>query len=362
MGELVGRVGDNRFALILDLERGVRLQQRMEMLFGFFSSPVKASHISLLTRLNAGVSRLNAGNGWEKSLHNAEIALQTLHRANREHTWVHYSPEHHAAEQEIQVLREELLSALGQNQLFVVYQPIVNLMSGAVWGAEALLRWQHPTRGPIPPSTFIPLAEATGCIYQIGLWVMRQALRQLKSWQISSRSSLTMSVNVSMLQLEQGSFAQDVCELLDEEDISPWSLELEVTESVALSAIPEVELNLARLRARGLSLAIDDFGTGYASFSYLRRFEVGKLKVDRMFLEGVPEKKRNANLVNMIIAMGHTLNARVTGEGIETLAQAEFLRAAGCEFGQGYFFGRPVPAEEFPLQLAGIQLIDSSAG
>lgn len=360
-GELVGRVGDNRFALVLDLERGVRLQQRMDMLFGFFASPVKANHISLLSRLNAGVSRLQSGDDWEKSLHNAEIALQTLHRANRENTWVHYSPEHHAAEQEAQDLREDLLVALGQNQLFVVYQPIVNLRSGAICGAEALLRWQHPTRGLIPPTVFIPLAEATGCIYQIGLWVMRQSLRQLKAWQLSSRSALCMSVNVSMLQLEQGSFAQDVCELLDQEGVSPWSLELEVTEGIALSAAPQVELNLSRLRARGLSLAIDDFGTGYASFSYLRRFEVGKLKIDRLFLEGVPDKKRNANLVNMIIAMGHTLNARVTGEGIETQAQAEFLRAAGCEFGQGYYFGRPVPAEEFPLQVALVPHSDSSA-
>jgi len=349
--ELIGRVGDNRFVLILDLDRGVNLEQRLDMLFGFFSSPVKTSDISLLTRFSVGVSRLQARDVWAHVLHNAEIALHTFYKLNRENGWLEYSVEHHAAEQEALALREDLQMALERDELFIVYQPIISLATGCISGAEALIRWQHPARGLISPVVFIPLAEASGSIYSIGLWVLRQAVRQIKAWQQMTEEPLTISVNVSMLQLEQRSFAEDVCRILQEENVPSVSLELEVTEGIALSSAPEVEMNLAYLRGSRIKLAIDDFGTGYASFSYLRRFEVGKLKIDRMFLEGVPDKKRSTNLVRMIIAMGHTLNAQVTGEGIETEAQATFLREAGCEFGQGFLFARPLSVENFSKQL-----------
>lgn len=349
--EMVGRVGDNRFALILDLARGVNLQQRMDMLFGFFSSPIKTRDISLLVRLNIGVSYLRNSANWALALHNAEIALHSLHRSNRENAWVEYSLEHHAAEQQEQALREDLQHALERSEFFLLYQPIINLVTGKVCGAEALIRWEHPARGLINPVTFIPLAEATGCIYYIGLWVLREALRQICTWQNVTLNPLTVSVNVSMVQLEHRGFAEDVCRILQEEGVDASMLELEVTEGIALSSAAEVDLNLAHLRAHKIGLAIDDFGTGYASFSYLRRFEVGKLKIDRMFLDGVPDKRRSTNLVRMIIAMGHSLNAKVTGEGIETPQQAAFLRSAGCEFGQGYHFGRPLSVENFAKQL-----------
>jgi diguanylate cyclase (GGDEF)-like protein len=349
--ELIGRVGDNRFVLILDLDRGVNLEQRLDMLFGFFSSPVKTSDISLLTRFSVGVSRLQARDAWAHVLHNAEIALHTFYKLNRENGWLEYSVEHHASEQEALALREDLQVALERDELFIVYQPIITLATGCISGAEALIRWQHPGRGLISPDVFIPLAEASGSIYSIGLWVLRQAVRQIKAWQQMTEELLTISVNVSMLQLEQRSFAEDVCRILQEENVPSVSLELEVTEGIALSSAPEVEMNLAYLRGSRIKLAIDDFGTGYASFSYLRRFEVGKLKIDRMFLEGVPDKKRSTNLVRMIIAMGHTLNAQVTGEGIETEEQATFLREAGCEFGQGFLFSRPLSVENFSKQL-----------
>ncbi|GGY83778.1 hypothetical protein GCM10011613_30850 [Cellvibrio zantedeschiae] len=349
--ELVGRVGDNRFALVLDLERGVNLPQRMDMLFGFFSSPIKARDTSLPVRLNIGVSYVQGGADWAKALHNAEIALHSLHRANRENAWVEYSIEHHAAEQQEQALREDLQQALERDEFFLLYQPIINLISGEVCGAEALIRWQHPLRGLINPATFIPLAEATGSIYYIGLWVLKESLHQIKIWQAATNNKLTVSVNVSMIQLEHRGFAEDVSRILQEEEVDASMLELEVTEGIALSAAPEVEENLAHLRAQKIGLAIDDFGTGYASFSYLRRFEVGKLKIDRLFLEGVPDKRRSANLVKMIIAMAHTLNAKVTGEGIETPQQAAFLRSTGCEFGQGYHFGKPLAVADFTQQL-----------
>jgi diguanylate cyclase (GGDEF)-like protein len=349
--ELVGRVGDNRFLLVLDLDRGVNLPQRMDMLFGFFSSPVKTTNISLLARLNIGASYIAGAQEWQRELHNAEIALHTLHRENRENAWVEYSVEHHVAEQEERALREDLQQALERNEFFLLYQPIINLASGKVCGAEALIRWQHPVRGLITPLSFIPLAEATGCIYHIGLWVLSEALRQNKVWQAHAKVPLTISVNVSMIQLEHGGFAEDVRRILAEEDVNGSMLELEVTESIALSSAPEVEQNLALLRSQKVKLAIDDFGTGYASFSYLRRFEVGKLKIDRMFLEGVPTKNRATNLVKMIITMGHTLNAEVTGEGIETASQAAFLRASGCEFGQGFYFGKPLSVADFSSQI-----------
>jgi diguanylate cyclase (GGDEF)-like protein len=349
--ELLGRVGDNRFALVLDLERGVNLTQRMDMLFGFFSSPVKAKDISLLTRLNIGVSYLQSTTQWALALHNAEIALHTLHRANRENAWVEYSLEHHIAEQDEQALREELQQALARNEFFLMYQPIINLNSGSICGAEALIRWQHPSRGLISPVAFIPIAEATGSIYEIGISVLRKSIRKIKEWQQETLTPLTISVNVSMIQLEHANFAEDVYRVLQEGGVNPSALELEVTEGIALSTAPAVEQNLKYLRLHKIKLAIDDFGTGYASFSYLRRFEVGKLKIDRIFLEGVPDQKRNTNLVNTIIAMAHTLNAEVTGEGIETPEQAAFLREAGCEFGQGFHIGKPMLEADFLVRL-----------
>jgi diguanylate cyclase (GGDEF)-like protein len=353
--ELVGRIGDNRFALFLDMQRGMNLTQRMDMLFGFFSSPVKAGNVALLAHLNAGACGLKHLDQLDEVMHNTEIALQSLHKSGRENTWLEYSLEHRKTALEVQVLSNELQQALEQDELFVLYQPITDLKTGRVCGAEALLRWRHPKRGLIGPLVFIPLAETTGSIYYIGLWVLRQAVRQIKEWQQLTSDLLTVSVNVSMLQLEYMNFAEDVKQILQEENINPSALELEVTEGIALSSAPEVEGNIAQLRAMQVALAIDDFGTGYASFSYLRRFEVGKIKIDRIFLDEVPDKKRNANLVKMIIAMGHTLNAKVTGEGIENIAQAEFLKEAGCDFGQGYHYAKPLEAGAF------IRLLTSQA-
>ena len=224
------------------------------------------------------------------------------------------------------------------------YQPYVSLKTGKVAGAEALVRWQHPELGLVSPADFIPMAEETGAIHSIGAWVLEEGIRHAANWRLRFLENFTISINVSLLQLEDPHFAESVTALLATHHLPGEALELEVTEGLALRNTPEIDSNLGKLRAQGIAIAIDDFGTGYASFSYLRRFPVEKLKIDKQFLDRVPDSEAGSNLVRMIVSMGHTLGASVTGEGIENIEQARFLARHGCDYAQGYLISKPLGA------------------
>jgi EAL domain-containing protein (putative c-di-GMP-specific phosphodiesterase class I) len=232
------------------------------------------------------------------------------------------------------------------------YQPYISLKSGKIAGAEALVRWQHGELGLISPADFIPMAEETGAIHAIGAWVLEEGIRHAANWRLRFLASFTISINVSLLQLEDPHFAESVTALLATHHLPGEALELEVTEGLALRNTPEIDNNLNKLRAQGIAIAIDDFGTGYASFSYLRRFPVEKLKIDKQFLDRVPDSEAGSNLVRMIVAMGHTLGASVTGEGIENIEQARFLAHHGCDYAQGYLISRPLAAAALERFLA----------
>jgi EAL domain-containing protein (putative c-di-GMP-specific phosphodiesterase class I) len=233
--------------------------------------------------------------------------------------------------------REQLERAIENDELVLHYQPIVDLDLGRVAGFEALVRWQHPERGFIGPGEFIPLAEETGLIVPLGRWVLREACRQATQW----AGAPYLSVNVAGAQLEQPGFLAEVESALSDGGLLPERLVLEVTES---SLVDDLEAErLQALRRLGVRLAIDDFGTGYSSLSYLRKFPMDVLKIDRSFTRDACE---DSALLHAIVAMGESLGLVLVPEGIEEPEQADALRALGCRLGQGYLFGRPVPAEE----------------
>lgn len=253
-------------------------------------------------------------------------------------------------------LQQGLLEAIDKEQLRVVYQPLVDLQSGQVVGVEALLRWQHPELGTVSPAQFIPLAEETGLIVPIGRWVLLAACRQQVAWREQGLVPLKMSVNVSPRQFRESNWVATVTQVIDETGIEPQYLELEITESLIMENVERAVATMNELNALGVQLSIDDFGTGYSSLSALRQFPVARLKIDRSFIGGLPGTNDDQSIATAVIALGHRLNMKVVAEGVENLEQQEFLRAHRCNEMQGYYFSRPVSADDIVQLLADLSL------
>ena len=238
-------------------------------------------------------------------------------------------------------LENELRRALERGELRVHYQPIVDLADNHTVGLEALVRWEHPTRGLVPPIEFIGLAEETGLIVSLGAWVLEEACRTL----LSLPEHLTLSVNLSGRQLVQADFGEQVAAILKRVALDPARLRLELTESMLIGSGPAAVEALEKLRALGVHLCIDDFGTGYSSLSYLHGLPIDSLKIDRSFIQAMSEDQRKIKIVQSILLLGKGLGIEVVAEGVETAQQAEQLRRMGCERAQGYFFARPAAIE-----------------
>ena len=239
-------------------------------------------------------------------------------------------------------LTTDLRGAVGRGEMRVHYQPRVSLADGSIAGAEALLRWHHPRHGAVPPISFIPLAEASGSILRLGGWVLREATREAAAWPASAG---TVSVNVSARQVECGLLPSQVAAALAASGLPAARLELELTESLSLGETPETLRMLAALREQGIGLALDDFGTGYGSLSRLRRLPFTALKLDRSFVGNLPEDREDAAILRAIRDLATAMDLRLVAEGVEQEAQRRFLAGLGCEEGQGWLFGRPVPPE-----------------
>ncbi|MNH08031.1 Phytochrome-like protein cph2 [compost metagenome] len=276
-------------------------------------------------------------------LRNADSALYKA-KSNGRACYALYTEELTAHAQQRVETAGELRRALEQDELRVFYQPVHDLASGRQVGVEALVRWQHPQRGLVPPGEFIPIAERTGLIAEIDAWVLRQACRQMVRWQGEGRQLAFVAVNISSRLFGQHELYQQVAEVLHDTGLDPALLELEVTESAVMED-PEVALEqLHRLRELGVTLAIDDFGTGYSSLLRLKRLPVQKLKIDQGFVAGLPLDEDDIAIVRVIIALARSMGMQVHAEGIEQAEQASFLLHELCQLGQGYWFGRPVPA------------------
>ena len=253
-------------------------------------------------------------------------------------------------------LETELHLAIPRAELCVHFQPQVSIADGSVTGAEALVRWEHPERGLIPPGNFIPIAETSNLISEIGNWVLRETCRQGRAWLDAGMAPMTLAVNVSPRQFNTAGFAPHVRQVLDETGFPAHCLELEMTESALMARGEKAVSTLAELRQLGVRLAIDDFGTGYSSLAYLKNFPLDVLKIDRSFVKDIPEHADDMAIASAIIDMAHTLGFQVLAEGVETREQLEFLSRQGCDTYQGFLKGKPAPAEEFERILADCQV------
>jgi predicted signal transduction protein with EAL and GGDEF domain len=291
----------------------------------------------------------------ETLIHNADLAMYEAKKAGKGRCQV-FEPSMQAARQRSLDLEAHLRGAIDRNELRLCYQPIVDLGTGRVTGVETLVRWQHPERGLLPPLDFIPLAEETGLILPIGRWVLREACRQASLW-IAQRPHvpLSVSVNLSALQLHQSDLPATVADALTESGLDPRCLILEITESVLLhdSDTDAVTQRLHALKDLGVCLAIDDFGTGYSSLAYLRRFPVDILKIDKSFVDEVGHGSAASALARAIVNLGHTLQLATVAEGIETAEQLVEVRDSGCGYGQGYYFAKPLELAEIRDFLSG---------
>lgn len=254
------------------------------------------------------------------------------------------------------VLADSLNYAIERSELTLYYQSQVNLQTHEIIGAESLLRWHHPERGLISPAEFIPLAEQTGLIIPIGEWVLRTACEEAKNWQTEGLGNLRIAVNLSAYQFSQSTLVDTVAQILDETDLDPQWLDLELTESVLVQDAEAAASILGELRSRGVQISIDDFGTGYSSLSYLQRFPIDTLKIDRSFVHSAAHNPKSAAIAIAVIQMAHRLQLEVIAEGVETSAELAFLNQHGCDIAQGYWFSRPVSASAFT------QLLSSSNG
>ena len=248
-------------------------------------------------------------------------------------------------------LENNLQKAIKNKELILHYQPKVSMQTGKMIGVEALLRWQHPDWGLISPDRFIPIAEESGLIKPIGNWVLREACRQNRAWQDMGLPAIPVAVNLSVVELRQPTFVQEVTRVLMQSGMAPEHLELEVTESIAIQEYTEVISWLQKLKEMGVRLSIDDFGTGYSSLSYLKRLPIDTIKIDKSFIHDIGIDLNDAAIVDAIISMSHSLGLSVIAEGVETKEQLDFLKTHHCDEIQGYYFGRPVPAAEFEIML-----------
>jgi diguanylate cyclase (GGDEF)-like protein len=251
-----------------------------------------------------------------------------------------------------QSIEEGLRRALERHEFTLHYQPKINLKTRSITGAEALLRWTHPVRGPVSPGQFIPVAEDCGLILPIGNWVLSEACRQAQAWRDAGLPLGTMAVNISAMEFRDEHFLEGVFSILEETKLSPHSLELELTESVLMKRAESTEAVLAALKAKGVQVAVDDFGTGYSSLSYLRKFPIDSLKIDQSFVRQITTSPDETSIVTAILSMAQSLKLRVVAEGVETQTELNFLLAHNCEEAQGYYFSRPVPADQFAKLLA----------
>jgi EAL domain-containing protein (putative c-di-GMP-specific phosphodiesterase class I) len=251
-----------------------------------------------------------------------------------------------------QSIEESLRRALERDEFTLHYQPKVNLKTGALSGAEALVRWTHPTKGAISPAQFIPVAEDCGLILPISKWVLRQACRQAKAWIDSGLPLSNLAVNISAIQFRAAGFLADLFAILAETGLDPKILELELTETVLMKRVETAQAILKALRAEGIRLAIDDFGTGYSSLSYLTKLPVDALKIDQSFVRQITLAPKETTIVTAVISMARSLNLRVVAEGVETREELAFLERHQCDEAQGYYFSRPVAAPDFAKLLA----------
>lgn len=347
--DTVSRQGGDEFILILPGTDAAGATLVATKLMDSFSLPWQIGQHELSVTPSIGIAIYpNDGKDIETLLKNADTAMYRVKQISR-NDFRFFTPEMQAHSARTLELMNALRYALARNELQLHYQPQLSIQDGHIVGAEALLRWTHPELGMISPAEFIPIAEDSGQIIQIGEWVLRTAAKQMKDWIDSGMPPLVMAVNISSVQFRQPNIADLVTGILDEIKLPHEYLELELTEAVAMGD-PQAAIGVMdKLYEQGIRMSIDDFGTGYSSLSYLKKFKVYKLKIDQSFVRDITDDPDDKAIVSAIINMASSLGIKTIAEGVETSGQLAFLRLQGCDEVQGYYFSKPVPAEEFEV-------------
>jgi diguanylate cyclase (GGDEF)-like protein/PAS domain S-box-containing protein len=355
-GDTVARMGGDEFTILLeDLGETGLAETIADWILEIVRQPVTVDGSEMRLGVSVGIAHsASAGDTAQDMLRNADVAMYTAKSRGRG-CWAGYDAGLYAQAEELLRLSSDLDGALDRGELEVRYQPTVSLATHQVEGTEALLRWHHPRLGLVMPAVFIPLAEQSGQIVPIGRWVLEQACRQAQLWHIEFPSAWprTMCVNISGRQFGDPALVTDIATILNDTRLDPRALVLEITESVLVRDVEAVKARLHQLKDLGVRLAIDDFGTGFSSLAYLRQFPVDVLKIDRSFVEAATSGAAGGEaLVRAIIDLGAGLHLATIAEGIERQDQAEQLLSLGCQIGQGYLFGRPVPVADLTAVLA----------
>ena len=345
--DIVARIGGDEFVVVLQqIHSGVDAAQIAAKIQHNLSQTFQLEGHSLHITPSIGISVFPYdGETVDDLMKNADLAMYHA-KAKGRNNYQFYKLELNENVHERLLLESDMLTALSRNEFVLYYQPQIELSTGQVIGVEALVRWQHPTRGLVMPDTFIPIAEETGLILPIGDWVLKNACRQLAVWSQEGLTPVRMAVNLSARQFKKGNLAELLEELLVVTGVDPHLLELEITESVAMDDPERAIYHLRRFKEMGIELAIDDFGTGYSSLSYLKLFPVNRLKIDSSFIQSIETGSEDSAIASATIALAHTLGKEVVAEGVETEAQLGFLRGQCCDIVQGYLFSRPLPAGE----------------
>jgi predicted signal transduction protein with EAL and GGDEF domain len=346
--DTLARTGGDEFVLIADEINGqADIEILGQRLLACFAKPFHILSVDIHTAPSIGISMYPSDGAHAAELVVAADAAMYHSKKIGGNTYSFFTPSMNAFAQQRLELENGLRRALVNGELELHYQPKVDVTSGRISSTEALIRWRHPERGLVPPGDFIPLAEETGLILQIGEWVLREACRQARQWQVNGMAPVRVAINMSAQQFRQKNLVSIVKSALESANLEPTYLEIELTESAVMHNAAESAAILEQLSRIGVHISIDDFGTGYSSLSYLRRFPLDKLKIDRTFIKDVVANPEDAAIVHAIISLAHSLRLKVIAEGVETQQQLEFLRSLGCDQYQGFFCSPAVQPEEF---------------
>jgi len=350
--DTVGRLGGDEFLFIMDrLAKREDAELIARRAVKALQTPIRLDGVDLHTSASIGIAMFPAdGRNAETLIANADAAMYCAKQRGRNNIQL-YAAGMNSATQERVKLESELHQALSLKQFELHYQPKVDTKTGLIHGAEALVRWRHPQRGLVPPGEFIPLAESCGLIDSIGEWVVRESCRQARAWQLEGLQPLRVAVNLSAFQFRHGNLLQMIREALQAAQLEPRFLEVEITESALMSDPEDSVTILEQLSRMGVVVSVDDFGTGYSSMSYLRRFPIDKLKIDRGFIAELISRADDASIVRAIVSLAHSLRLKVVAEGVETREQLDLLKSLGCDQYQGFCFSPAVPAPQFATLL-----------
>ena len=346
--DFIARLGGDEFVIILDDIKTSKIATNIaEKILSALSNPVDLANTEVFISSSIGITLFpDDGDNVNDLLKHADVAMYKAKDLGRNNFQFYTSELNTKIIQAIDI-KNDLRGAIGRNELTLYYQPKISIIDNKIIGAEALLRWHHPVRGMVPPNDFIPIAEQSGLIIDIGQWVIREAIKQAKKWQQTLLPDFSMAINLSVKQFHNRDLIEFIETELGHSGINASTIELEITESLLMEKSDQEQDILKELSEKGFKISMDDFGTGYSSLSYLKRFTIDVLKIDRSFISDVMSNPDDAEIVKAIIVMAHALKLTVVAEGVESEAQMDFLKQLKCDQSQGFLVSKPIPAPEF---------------